>query len=127
MVVVRLSWSNWNEEVLRSQAPTLVYFWHEECPWCRRLTPIFKKLASEYEGEAKFAMINVLDSEENRELVMDLGVTGTPTSMFFCEGRPLMSYVGFVAEEELRRIINDALNKYKSRLIQSTDLKKYIV
>ena len=68
MVVVRLSWSNWNEEVLRSQILTLVYFWYEECPWCRRLTPIFKKLASEYEGKAKFAMINVLESEENREL-----------------------------------------------------------
>ena len=52
---------------------------------------------------------------------------GTPTLMFFCEGRPLMSYVGFVAEEELRRIIDDALSKYKSCLIQSTELKKYIV
>jgi hypothetical protein len=29
MVVVRLSWSDWNEEVLRSQVLTLVYFWHK--------------------------------------------------------------------------------------------------
>jgi thioredoxin-like negative regulator of GroEL len=57
-------------------------------------------LASEYEGKAKFATINVLELEENRELAMDLGIMGTPTLMFFCEGRPLMSYVGFVAEEE---------------------------
>jgi len=72
-------------------------------------------------------MINVLESEENRELAMDLGIMSTPTLIFFCEGRPLMSYVGFVVEEELRRIIDDALNRYKSCLIQSTELKKYIV
>ncbi|MEM2249024.1 MAG: thioredoxin family protein, partial [Candidatus Bathyarchaeia archaeon] len=69
----------------------------------------------------------VLESEGNRELAEDLGVMGTPTLIFFCEGRPLMHLVGFMPEEELRKAINDMLSKYRSCLTQSTTLKSYIV
>ncbi|MEM1507782.1 MAG: thioredoxin domain-containing protein [Candidatus Bathyarchaeia archaeon] len=127
MVVVEVSWKDWNDEILRSPILTLVYFWHERCPWCRRFTPIFESLAAEYDGKVKFAKINVLESEGNRELAEDLGVMGTPTLIFFCEGRPLMYLVGFMPKEELKRTINDMLGRYRSCLTQSTTLKSYIV
>lgn len=127
MVVVKLSWDNWSDEVLRSPILTLVYFWHEQCPWCRKFTPIFERLAAEYDGKVKFAKINILESEGNRELVEDLGVMGTPTLIFFCEGRPLMHLVGFMSEEDLRRAINDMLSRHRSCLQQSTTLKSYII
>jgi len=37
-VVVELNWENWNDEVLRSPILTLVYFWHERCPWYQRFS-----------------------------------------------------------------------------------------
>lgn len=55
MVVVEVSWKDWNDEILRSPILTLVYFWHERCPWYRRFTPIFERLAAEYNGRVKFA------------------------------------------------------------------------
>lgn len=46
---------------------------------------MFEKLAAEYEGKVKFAMINVLKFEGNGELAWDLGVTGTLPLIFFCD------------------------------------------
>ncbi|MEM3551585.1 MAG: thioredoxin domain-containing protein [Candidatus Bathyarchaeia archaeon] len=127
MYVVELNRYNWDLEVNRSPILTLVYFWHERCPWCREQTPIFEKLAADYEGKIKFARINVLESTENREIAMNLGVMGTPTLIFFCGGRPLMHLVGFASEQELRRVVNDMLGRHRSCLMQSTELKSYVV
>jgi|YelNatPaOPRAMG01_1025707.scaffolds.fasta_scaffold10272_3 thioredoxin 1 len=127
MVIVELNQNNWEEEVGRSSILTLVYFWHQQCPWCRRLTPIIEKLAEEYSGKVKFARLNVLGSPSNQELATDLGVMGTPTLIFFCGGRPLMQIVGYTGEEDLRKVINDMLQRYRTCLLQSTDLRSYIV
>ena len=126
MVIVELNQNNWEEEVGRSSILTLVYFWHQQCPWCRRLTPIIEKLAEEYSGKLKFARLNVLESPSNQELATDLGVMGTPTLIFFCSGRPLMQIVGYTGEEDLRKVINDMLQRYRTCLLQSTDLRSYI-
>jgi thioredoxin-like negative regulator of GroEL len=51
MVMVELNQDNWEEEVSRSNVLTLVYFWHQQCPWCRQLTPILERLAEYYLGK----------------------------------------------------------------------------
>lgn len=127
MEIVDLSPLNWDEEVTSSSILTLVYFWHAQCPWCRELTPIFEKVASEYSGKIKFARLNILESPLNQELAVNLGVMSTPTLMFFCSGRPLMQVVGFMAEEDLRKALDEMLGKYRTCLRQSTDLRSYIV
>jgi len=127
MVIVELNQNNWEEEVGRSNILTLVYFWHQQCPWCRRLTPIIEKLAEEYLGKVKFARLNVLESPSNQELATGLGVMGTPTLIFFCGGRLLMQIVGYTGGEDLRKVINDMLQRYRTCLLQSTDLRSYIV
>ncbi|MEM3726383.1 MAG: thioredoxin domain-containing protein [Candidatus Bathyarchaeia archaeon] len=127
MEIVDLSPANWHEEVARSTTLTLIYFWHAQCPWCRELTPIFEKVASEYSGKIKFARLNILESPSNQEMAVNLGVMSTPTLMFFCGGRPLMQIVGFMAEEDLRKTLDEMLGKYRKCLTQSTDLRSYIV
>lgn len=127
MKIVDLNQANWDEEVFNSPILTLVYFWHAQCPWCRELTPIFEKVASEYSGKIKFARLNILESPSNQELAVNLGVMSTPTLMFFCSGRPLMQVVGFMSEEDLKKALNEMLGKYRTCLRQSTDLRSYIV
>ena len=126
MNIVELNGNNWDVEVNRSRVLTLVLFWHERCPWCREQEPIFEKLSAEFEGKVKFAKINVLESAENRQISLSLGVMGTPTLIFFCGGRPLMHLVGFAGEEELRRVVEDMLGRHRSCLLQSTELKSYV-
>lgn len=127
MEIVDLSPANWDEEVIHSKILTLVYFWHAQCPWCRELTPIFEKVAYEYSGKIKFTRLNILESPLNQELAVNLGVVSTPTLMFFCGGRPLMHIVGFMAEDDLRKTLNEMLSKHRICLSQSTDLRSYIV
>lgn len=126
MPVINVNSHNWDEEVIRSNVLTVVYFWHERCPWCREMEPIFNKVAEEYKGRVKFAKLNVLGSMENRELAISLGVMGTPTLIFFCSGRVVSQIVGFMTEEELRETVEDMLTRYSVCIAKSSDLRDYI-
>jgi thioredoxin 1 len=127
MVMVELNQSNWEEEVSRSNILTLVYFWHQQCPWCRQLTPILERVSEEYLGKIKFTKLNILETPSNQEMALNLGVMSTPTLIFFCGGRPLMQIVGYTTEEDLRKVLDDMLRRYRTCLLQSTDLRGYIV
>jgi len=78
--VLDVSAADWEKEVLKANTIVLVDFWHENCPWCIRLDPVFSEVAEEYEGKVKFTKINVLDSDENREIAFKYGIMGTHPS-----------------------------------------------
>jgi thioredoxin-like negative regulator of GroEL len=118
---------NWTQEVLKSNMFTVVYFWHETCPWCIRLNPIFNDITEIYRGKVKFGKLNVLATPENRELASSNGVMGTPTLMFFCQGRSLGQTVSFMPKEDLEKVLDDMLGRYKHYITQSTDLRNYVV
>jgi thioredoxin 1 len=124
---VELNIDNWEKEVSQSEILTVVYFWHQQCPWCIRLTQIFNEIAKEYVEKIKFAKLNILESPSNQELATNLGIMSTPTLMFFCNGRPVGQTVGLMSEEELGRVLNDMLGRYKMCIKQSSDLRNYIV
>jgi thioredoxin 1 len=119
--------ANWESEVSKSEILTLVYFWHDECPWCLRLNPIFIEITEGFRGKIKFVKLNILESETNREMATNLGVMGTPTMMFFCHGRSTGQTVGFMTKEQLEQVLRDMLQKYKTCLLQSTELKPFYV
>ena len=119
--------SNWEKEVSPSDRLTVVYFWHKQCPWCFQLNPIFNEIAADYEGRVKFAKLNVLVSSTNQEMATNLGVMSTPTLMFFCNGRSVGQAVGLMSKEDLNRILNDVLGRYRKCIAQSTDFRDYIV
>jgi len=106
---------------------TVVYFWHEQCPWCARLSPIFEEITAEYPRRVKFAKLNILETRSNQEMAANLGVMSTPTLMFLCSGRPLMQVVGFMSKEDLENALGEMLGKYRKCIRQSTDLRSYIV
>ncbi len=124
---VTLNEANWEEEVGKADALTVVYFWHEQCPWCKKFSPLFKELSAEYNGRARFAKLNMLETQGNQEIAKNLGVMSTPTLMFFCAGRPITQIAGLRAMEDLTRMLEELLGKYKKCLQQSTDLRNYIV
>jgi thioredoxin 1 len=125
---VEVSASNWAQEVSDSTILTVVYFWHNQCPWCLRLTPIFNEVTEEYRGRIKFVKLNVLEDPTNREIASDFGIMSTPTLLFLCRGRPVGQIVGLVSREDLERGLDDMLVRYKACLSQSTELRPaYIV
>jgi thioredoxin 1 len=121
--VLDVSAANWEKEVLKADTIVLVDFWHKHCPWCIRLDPVYSEVAEEYEGKVKFTKINVLDSDENREIAVKYGIMGTPTLVFFCEGRSIETVTGFKSKEQLKQLVDDMLEKHKDCIEKSTELK----
>ena len=114
---------NWKREVLQSDVLTVVDFWHDHCPWCLKLNPIFDEIAEEYKDRIKSVKFNVLENSSNREIAIHHGIMSTPTLMFFCEGRPVGQALGFTPKERLREILDDMLKKYNECINRSTGLK----
>jgi thioredoxin len=114
---------DWEQEVLKSEILTVVDFWHDRCPWCLRLNPIFNEVSEEYKSRIKFVKLNVLETQTNREIAIRHGIMSTPTLMFFCEGRPVGQALGFMPKEQLKKLIDDMLQKHRECIDQSTELK----
>ena len=114
---------DWEREILQSDTLVVVDFWHEQCPWCKTLNPIYSEVSEEYKGKVKFAKINVLKSHENQHVAIKYGVMGTPTLVFFCDGRPVETAVGFQPKERLRQLVDDVISKHRECVKKSTELK----
>ena len=123
MALIDVDSDNWKKEVLEAKSLVLVDFWHERCPWCRRLDPIYAEVAGEYGDKVKFAKLNVFSSQENSQLAVANGVMGTPTLIFYCQGRQIGTLVGFQQKDQLKKAIDDMLARQKLCIQQSTELK----
>ena len=71
-------------EVLASPMPVVLDFFSTECPPCEALAPKFESLADKFAGRVRFLKIF---RQGNRELATKLGVTGSPTLVFFRGGK----------------------------------------
>ncbi|MCW4020016.1 MAG: thioredoxin family protein, partial [Candidatus Bathyarchaeota archaeon] len=123
LIVLDVNADDWEKEILKSEALVVVDFWHERCPWCKRLEPVYNEVAKEYEGKVKFAKLNVFSGHENQHVSMKYGVMSTPTLVFFCDGRPVEGVVGFQSKERLRQLVDDMIKRHPECINQSTELK----
>ena len=109
--VLEVDTKSWEKEVLESDL-VVVEFWHESCPVCKSLAPIYGRIAEEFKDKIKFARLNVLASKENRDLAVKYGVMSTPTLIFFCKRKPITTKVGgdgFETEHGLKKLIDDVV------------------
>jgi thioredoxin 1 len=79
-------------EVLQSDQPVLVDFWAPWCPPCRMLKPELEKLATELDGRAKVAMVNV---DEEPGLAEAFRVSSIPALFIVKNGRPVDGWTGY--------------------------------
>lgn len=118
----------WTKEVIQSPKLAVVYFWHEQCPWCLRLNPMFNEIVGEYEDRIRFVKVNILEDPNNRLIADNYGVMSTPTLLFLCRGRPMGQVVGLMSKEDLERGLDDILWRYQQCLNQSTEFRPaYVV
>jgi thioredoxin 1 len=106
MSYVTLSDSNFEEEVLKSEQPVLVDFWATWCPPCKMLGPIIEELATEYQGKAKVAK---LDVDQNQQIASNFGIMSLPTVVLFKNGNPVKSFVGVQPKEDYARELDQLL------------------
>jgi len=90
--------SNFDEEI--KTGVVLIDFWAEWCGPCRRLAPTVDALATEYEGRATVAKMNV---DENPNIPGRFMIRGIPTMLIFKNGQLADQIVGLAAKEEIAR------------------------
>ena len=93
-------------EVLDAGVPALVDFWGDHCPACRRISPILRELASEYEGRLRVVKVH---AAENPGTAARYGVRAMPTVLAFSEGRVVGQLVGARPRSDFVHMISGLL------------------
>jgi thiol-disulfide isomerase/thioredoxin len=75
--------SDYEREVVGATAPVVLDFFSTECPPCEALAPKFEAVADQFAGRVQFLKVF---RQDNRELAARLGVTSSPTLLFFQAG-----------------------------------------
>ena len=104
-MVVEINDTNFEQEVIKSDVPTLVDFWAAWCGPCRMLGPVIDKLSedTDYEGKFKFCKINV---DENPQMSQKYQVMSIPLVLFFKGGEKVDQSLGAVPENAIKEKIN---------------------
>lgn len=95
--------SNFEAEVLGSQAPVLVDFWAEWCAPCKALGPTIDSLADKYAGKVK---IGKLDIDNNHGIAGSYGIMAIPTVLLFKGGQVVKRFQGITSEAVLSGAID---------------------
>lgn len=104
--VVALTEDNFAKEVLQSPVPVLVDAWSQGCGPCKLLEPVVMQLSREYQGRLKVAEFDVATAPK---IAARLRVTGTPTVVYFSQGKEVERVVGYRAGHYHRELIDQEL------------------
>ena len=89
---------NFEQEVLKSDAPVLVDFNASWCPPCQAMHPILEELAEEYKVVA-------VDIEDEEQLARAYEVSGIPCFVLFKDGEEIDRRVGMQSKKRLIKML----------------------
>ena len=99
--------SDFQKEVLEG-GKVVVDFYSTECPPCEALAPKFEAMAELYGEKIKFLKIF---RQGNRELATELGVSSSPTLLFFDNGNQILDTIsGGIKKSEIQERLNKMIS-----------------
>ncbi len=101
--VVEISSENDFYQLFNLGKPVLIDFYATWCMPCKRVAPLFKKIAKEYAGEMIFAKVNI---DSVGALAQKEGVQGVPTFIAYVDGKPVAREVGAIPKARFKNMID---------------------
>jgi thioredoxin-like negative regulator of GroEL len=83
--------ANFDREVRMTKVPVIVDVWGPNCAPCKQLEPIIMQLAAEYDGRVKVCEVSAASAPK---ALMRLRIRGTPTVLYFKDGKEVERVVG---------------------------------
>ena len=99
--------ATWDGEVVASRLPVLVHFFADWCIPCRTVSRTLDSLAAAYAGRLR---VGRLDVDANPAVAERYKVQGLPTLMVIAGGDVRHLRVGLMADEDLRRFVEESAN-----------------
>ena len=92
--------SNFEEEIIKTELPSMVDLWAPWCQPCHTIGPWIEELAQKYDGKFKVAKMNV---DENPQTPNQYGVRAIPTLLLFKDGKLADTIVGAVGKANIEK------------------------
>ena len=102
MSTVKITTTNFEQEVLQSQIPVLLDFWADWCGPCRMAAPIIDEIAAEAAGKVKVGKVNV---DTDIELAQRYRIASIPTFLVFKNGELAEKAIGLQSKEDLVKLL----------------------
>ncbi|WP_416195245.1 thioredoxin domain-containing protein [Pseudomonas sp. DC1.2] len=94
-------------KVLNTWRPVILYFGDEHCPACETAEPIFRQVAEPFRHRATVFVLKTSESPRHPQ------VTGTPTVLFYKDGKLLKKLKGIGTEQSLTEDFVTHIGKVK--------------
>ena len=102
MSTVKITTTNFEQEVLQSQIPVLLDFWADWCGPCHMAAPIIDEIAAETAGKVKVGKVNV---DTDIELAQRYRIASIPTFLVFKNGELAEKAIGLQSKEDLMNLL----------------------
>ena len=102
MSTIKITTTNFEQEVLQSQIPVLLDFWADWCGPCRMAAPIIDEIAAETAGKVKVGKVNV---DTDIELAQRYRIASIPTFLVFKNGELAEKAIGLQSKEDLMNLL----------------------
>ena len=93
-----ISEANFDEMVLKSPLPVLVFCWAPWCPSCGSVTPIIEEFARDAKGKIRVGKLNI---DANQMLSSTYNIMSVPFLLIFDNGRMVDSLPGGMDKHQL--------------------------
>lgn len=100
-MVKEIDKSNFDEQM---KGHCIVDFFTPDCPSCQKLGMVFEKMSEQTSG-VNFFKVNL---EEDITLAERFSIDHIPALIYFKDGSPVQTSVGFLDDDELARFMKSA-------------------
>ncbi len=101
MNTIKITKSNFEQEVLNSEKPVLIDFWASWCMPCKMISPVVEEIAKEVPN-VKVAKVNI---DEQPELAQAFNIMSIPTLTLMNKGEIVKTMVGVKPKASILKML----------------------